>query len=27
MVLAPGAFVLLGMLIWAMRTWTGFEET
>jgi len=26
MVLAPGAFMLLGLIIWAMRSWTGFEE-
>jgi len=26
MVLAPGAFILLGLMIWAQRTWTGFEE-
>jgi len=27
MVLAPGAFVLLGLIIWAQRTWTGYRET
>jgi Na+-transporting NADH:ubiquinone oxidoreductase subunit D len=27
MVLAPGAFVLLGLLIWAMRTYTGYRES
>lgn len=27
MVLAPGAFVVLGLLIWAQRTWTGYQET
>jgi len=26
MVLAPGAFILLGLLIWAQRTWTGYTE-
>ena len=26
MVLAPGAFMLLGLMIWAMRTYTGYEE-
>ncbi|MCB9677278.1 MAG: NADH:ubiquinone reductase (Na(+)-transporting) subunit D [Alphaproteobacteria bacterium] len=26
MVLAPGAFILLGLLIWAQRTYTGFVE-
>lgn len=26
MVLAPGAFMLLGLLIWGMRTWTGYRE-
>lgn len=26
MVLAPGAFILLGLLIWAQRTWTGYRE-
>ena len=25
-VLAPGAFMLLGLMIWAMRTYTGYEE-
>ncbi len=27
MVLAPGAFVLLGLIIWAQRTWTGYRES
>jgi Na+-transporting NADH:ubiquinone oxidoreductase subunit D len=27
MVLAPGAFVLLGLLIWGMRTYTGYRES
>jgi Na+-transporting NADH:ubiquinone oxidoreductase subunit NqrD len=27
MVLAPGAFILLGLIIWAQRTWTGYTET
>jgi Na+-transporting NADH:ubiquinone oxidoreductase subunit D len=26
MVIAPGAFIILGLLIWAQRTWTGFAE-
>jgi Na+-transporting NADH:ubiquinone oxidoreductase subunit D len=26
MVIAPGAFIILGLLIWAQRTWTGFTE-
>lgn len=26
MVLAPGAFILLGLMIWAQRTYTGFTE-
>ncbi|MCO4745752.1 MAG: NADH:ubiquinone reductase (Na(+)-transporting) subunit D [Proteobacteria bacterium] len=26
MVLPPGAFILLGLLIWAQRTWTGYSE-
>jgi Na+-transporting NADH:ubiquinone oxidoreductase subunit D len=26
MVLAPGAFILLGLMIWAQRTYTGFVE-
>jgi Na+-transporting NADH:ubiquinone oxidoreductase subunit D len=26
MVLAPGAFIILGLLIWAQRTWTGYTE-
>ncbi|NCG18980.1 MAG: NADH:ubiquinone reductase (Na(+)-transporting) subunit D [Rhodobacterales bacterium] len=26
MVLAPGAFILLGLLIWAQRSYTGFSE-
>jgi len=26
MVLAPGAFVILGLLIWAQRTYTGYVE-
>jgi Na+-transporting NADH:ubiquinone oxidoreductase subunit D len=26
MVLAPGAFIILGLLIWAQRTWTGYSE-
>lgn len=26
MVLAPGAFILLGLMIWAQRTYTGFQE-
>ena len=26
MVLAPGAFIVLGLLIWAQRTWTGYTE-
>ncbi len=26
MVLAPGAFIILGLLIWAQRTWTGYVE-
>ncbi len=26
MVLAPGAFILLGLLIWAQRSWTGYTE-
>ncbi len=26
MVLAPGAFIVLGLLVWAQRTWTGFTE-
>lgn len=26
MVLAPGAFILLGLMIWAQRTWTGYVE-
>lgn len=27
MVLAPGAFLVLGLLIWAQRTWSGYQET
>lgn len=27
MVLAPGAFILLGLIIWAQRTWTGYTES
>ncbi|MBX2796617.1 MAG: NADH:ubiquinone reductase (Na(+)-transporting) subunit D [Myxococcales bacterium] len=26
MVLSPGAFIILGLLIWAQRTWTGYTE-
>ena len=26
MLLAPGAFIVLGLLIWAQRTYTGFVE-
>lgn len=26
MVLAPGAFIILGLLIWAQRTWSGYVE-
>lgn len=26
MVLAPGAFILLGLFVWAQRTWTGYVE-
>jgi len=26
MVLAPGAFILLGLFIWAQRAWTGYTE-
>jgi Na+-transporting NADH:ubiquinone oxidoreductase subunit D len=26
MVLAPGAFIILGLLVWAQRTWTGYSE-
>ena len=26
MVLAPGAFIILGLLIWAQRSWTGYTE-
>jgi Na+-transporting NADH:ubiquinone oxidoreductase subunit D len=26
MVLAPGAFVILGLVIWAQRTWNGYTE-
>ncbi len=26
MVLAPGAFILLGLMIWAQRAWTGYVE-
>ena len=26
MMLAPGAFILLGLMIWAQRTWTGYAE-
>ena len=26
MLLAPGAFIVLGLLIWAQRTYTGFIE-
>lgn len=26
MVLAPGAFIVLGLLVWAQRTWTGYHE-
>ncbi len=26
MVLAPGAFIILGLMIWAQRTWTGYAE-
>jgi Na+-transporting NADH:ubiquinone oxidoreductase subunit D len=27
MVLAPGAFIVLGLLIWAQRTYTGYQES
>ncbi len=27
MVLAPGAFIILGLLIWAQRTYSGYVET
>ncbi|MFK7926915.1 MAG: NADH:ubiquinone reductase (Na(+)-transporting) subunit D [Myxococcota bacterium] len=26
MVIAPGAFIILGLIIWAQRTWTGYVE-
>jgi Na+-transporting NADH:ubiquinone oxidoreductase subunit D len=26
MVIAPGAFIILGLLIWGQRTWTGYAE-
>ena len=26
MVLAPGAFIVLGLLVWAQRAWTGYTE-
>jgi len=26
MVLAPGAFIVLGLLVWAQRAWTGYVE-
>jgi Na+-transporting NADH:ubiquinone oxidoreductase subunit D len=26
MLLAPGAFIVLGLIIWVQRTFTGFEE-
>jgi Na+-transporting NADH:ubiquinone oxidoreductase subunit D len=26
MVVPPGAFILLGLIIWAQRTWTGYVE-
>ena len=26
MVLAPGAFIILGLMIWAQRTWSGYVE-
>ena len=26
MVLAPGAFIILGLAIWAQRTWNGYAE-
>jgi Na+-transporting NADH:ubiquinone oxidoreductase subunit D len=26
MVLAPGAFIILGLMIWAQRTYTGYAE-
>ena len=26
MVLAPGAFIILGLAIWAQRTWNGYSE-
>jgi Na+-transporting NADH:ubiquinone oxidoreductase subunit D len=26
MVLAPGAFLLLGLIVWAQRAWTGYVE-
>ena len=26
MVIAPGAFIILGLIIWAQRTWTGYAE-
>ena len=26
MLLAPGAFIVLGLLIWAQRTYTGYVE-
>ena len=26
MVLAPGAFIILGLMIWAQRTYTGYVE-
>lgn len=26
MVVPPGAFILLGLIIWAQRTWTGYAE-
>jgi len=27
MVIAPGAFIILGLIIWAQRTWSGYVET
>ena len=26
MVFAPGAFIILGLVIWAQRTWNGYTE-
>jgi len=26
MVIAPGAFIILGLIIWAQRTWSGYVE-